>query len=258
MLTAGGIPCLLALILAGPSSAEWRVVNLSANTKIMPNPWASPCDPAVWFQDRVQERGEPIVDAQCGDLRRDGVVRMYAYLGQSHQYIELENTNEGPHTVKDVFNAKTFAPRVTFGLGSNAPKPSIFMSEGVRVRELFWDGTRWISKLIESSYEHIPRALIADDLRRDGKRHLFAECGRWLIDYSLQGNQWTASKYQIRSESKYSKTTRGAVGAMPGAGRGIAVWTDTASEFIAWFPDKPTRRSLKQQLQEIISPKHVK
>lgn len=240
---ATGLYCFSLVV---DSRAEWRVLPATTGTKMLPNPWATPCDPAIWYHDRVQERGEPLINAQCGDLRGDGVVRMYAHLGQSNQYIELENTFEGPHTVKDIFNARAFAPLVTFGLGSVAPRPSIFMSEGVRVREIYWNGTEWQTQLIESSYDHIPKGLVADDIRRDGQRHLFAECGQLLIDYVFKAGKWTPTKHTIRPKYKYSKTNRTSVGAMPGVGRGIAVQTDTDFEFITWLPGEESTGPLKK------------
>lgn len=250
-----------AIFLAVNSAAEWRVIPLADNTKASPNRWALPCDPAVWFQDRVQERGEPIVDAQCGDLRGDGVTRMYAHLGQSHQYVEMENSIEGPHAVKDVFNAGAFAPLVTFGMGSIAPKPSIFMSEGVRVREIYWDGKSWVTKLIESSYDHIPKAMIAEDLRGDRKKHLFADCGQLLIDYFLDGQKWASTQYRIRPSYKYTKTMSANIGVRPGVGRGIIVKTDTDNEFIGWFPEQGPSNSLMRytdKLRKLISPSNEK
>jgi hypothetical protein len=226
---------LLACSLSSFVRAEWILQPLPSGAKILPNPWVIPCDPAVWFQDRVKERGESIVDAQCGDLRGDGVIRMYAHLKDSHRYIELENTVEGPHTARDIFNAGPFVPLVTFGLGSNAPKPSIFMSEGVRVRELYWNGSHWVTRLIESSYHHVPRALIADnEIRKDGRTRVYGECTEFLTEYVLRDGKWTATIERIRPKYEYSKTTKATVGIAPNIGRGIVLLTDNNAEFIAW------------------------
>lgn len=218
--------------------AGWDVVSFSSDTTLIANPWVADCDPAVWHHDRVQERGEPIMGAQCGDLRGDGVQRMYAYLGHSNLYVEMENSVEGPHIVQEVLKARPFVPVVTFGPGRGSPKPSIFIHSGRHTSESVWTGGTWEWGAIDSTIDHsMPRGLVAADIYGDGKIHLYSECGKDVIEYTWLGGHWLRWMARVRAESKYTKTASVSLAIVPNRGRGIAIQTDNEHEVIVW--DKP-------------------
>lgn len=174
-------------ILQLPAWASWEVkFDESSDSPAKPPHF---CDPAIWHHDRVKERGQRIVNAVCGNGRGDGKERLYAYLAPSHTVVEMENSVEGPHAVKDLFGANPFPSAIAIGPGKSG-RPAIFAAIGIRLWEFSWTGSEWKRELVDGMHNSIALALFSADLRRDGIVRLYAAGNDRIIEYTASSTSW--------------------------------------------------------------------
>jgi len=175
------------VISAGGALAAWTFEPVSTAP---PAAIDQSCAAEKWRHKEIRESGRPIASSVCGDLRGDGVERMYAAL-KGGPVVEMELQSDGPRTVMVLVAEPIWPVAVAAARAKGRKNPSLFVSAQRWISELNWNGKRWDIDSIPQNASGMTTGFVAAALRGDGYKRLYISSQKNVTEYRRTPAGWS-------------------------------------------------------------------